>query len=45
MIYKNIFMNFVFDAPLSPQASRGSRQSAKKYSARAYLAAKRVARH
>jgi hypothetical protein len=45
MIFIEIFSNFIFDAPLSPQAPSSSRQSVKKSFARAYLAAKRVARH
>jgi hypothetical protein len=40
MIFIEIFANFVFDAPPPPQARSGSRQSAKKPFARAYLAVK-----
>jgi hypothetical protein len=44
MIFIEIFLYFIFDAPLSPQAPSGSRKSVKKSFAHAYLAAKRVAR-
>jgi len=44
MIFIEIFLNVIFDAPLSPKTPSGSRQSVKKSFAGAYLAAKRVAR-
>jgi len=40
MIFIEIFSNFGFDGPLTPQAPSGSRQSAKKTFARAHLGAK-----
>jgi hypothetical protein len=40
MIYKEIFSNFVIDAPRPPQAPSGSRQGTEKAFMRAHLAAK-----